>query len=157
MANQMTPRVSRESGLTLIEILMTILIMFVGAAGLIALQAATLASSRFARDLSAANTLVVSKAEELRLVTPVPTTAVVPACQTLLACPGTYNGTGEIVNEVGAVTTGGRFTRCWCATPDGTADLVVQVVVAWQDNDLAPTTCGSGGTHCARGTLRRAQ
>ncbi len=153
----MTHHATSESGLTLIEILMTILIMFVGAAGLIALQAATLASSRFARDLSTANSLVVSKAEELRLVTPIPTTTPVPACQTLYMCPGTYNGTGEVVNEAGTPTTGGRFTRCWCSATDGTTDFVIQVLVAWQDSDQTPTACGSGGTHCTRGTLRRAQ
>lgn len=153
----MTRRRSSQSGLTLIEILMTILIMFVGAAGLIALQAATLASSRFARDLSTANTLVVSKAEELRLVTPVPTTSACPAaaCSNLAPCPG--GSPGEVVNETGACTTGGRFTRCWCTTVDGSFDVVVSVVVAWQDNDQTPTACGQGGTHCARGTLRRAQ
>jgi Tfp pilus assembly protein PilV len=153
----MTPRHSSESGLTLVEILMTILIMFVGAAGLIALQAATLASGRFARDLSTANSLVASKAEELRLVNPIPTTTACPAttaCSTLLTCgaPGS-----DRVDESGSCNASGRFTRCWCVTPDGTIDFVVQVLVAWQDGDQTPTTCGASGTHCARGTLRRAQ
>jgi Tfp pilus assembly protein PilV len=145
----MTPRASTQAGLTLIEILMTILIMMVGAAGLIALQASTLASSRFSRDLTTANSLLLSKAEEFRLVTPVPTATNQAACQTLLTC----GGPGEVVNETGAGVTGGRFTRCWCAATDG-ADMVVTVLVAWNDSDQTPSAC-SGSTHCVRGSLRR--
>jgi Tfp pilus assembly protein PilV len=150
----MTRRRSRESGLTLIEILMTILIMMVGAAGLIALQAATMASSRFARDMTVASSLVISKAEELRLVTPVPTVTTTPtaACATLFSCTAPGN---EVVDETGANNATGRFTRCWCATTDGIA-TTVQVLVAWNDNGQPPATCG-GPTHCIRGSLRRKQ
>jgi hypothetical protein len=135
--------------MTLIEILVTLLIMFVGAAGLIALNGATMASGRFARDLTTANALLVSKTEEFRLVSPVPTTPIASGCQTLLTC----GGRGEVVDEAGAVVTGARFTRCWCAATEG-VDLVVTVLVAWNDNDQTPSACG-GATHCVRGSLRR--
>jgi Tfp pilus assembly protein PilV len=147
----MTRRANSQSGLTLIEILMTILIMMVGAAGLIALQAATMASSRFARDMTTANSLLLSKAEEFRLVNPIPTSTNQAACQTLLTC----GGPGEVVNETGQPTTGGRFTRCWCSAIDG-VDLVVTVLVAWNDSDQTPASC-TGATHCVRGQLRRRQ
>ena len=146
----MTARASSQSGMTIIEILMTLLIMMVGAAGLIALQGATLASGRFARDLTTANSLVLSKAEEFRIVTPVPTAPVTAACQTLLTCG---IGQGEVVDETGAQVTGGKFTRCWCAVTDG-VDVVVTVLVAWDDNNQTPSACG-GSTHCVSGTVRR--
>jgi Tfp pilus assembly protein PilV len=145
----MTPRADTQAGMTIVEILMTLLIMFVGAAGLIALHGATLASSRFARDLTTANSLVLSKAEEFRVVTPVPLTPGTAACQTLLTC----GGPGEVVDETGEAVTGARFTRCWCAVTTG-VELVVTVLVAWNDNDQTPTACG-GSTHCVRGSLRR--
>ncbi|MBI5481144.1 MAG: hypothetical protein HY906_19965 [Deltaproteobacteria bacterium] len=136
--------------MTIIEILMTLLIMMVGAAGLIALHGATMASGRFARDLTTANSLVLSKAEEFRLVTPLPATPVTAACQTLLPCG---LGRGEVVDETGAAVTGARFTRCWCGVTEG-VDLVVTVLVAWEDNGLTPSACG-GTTHCVRGSVRR--
>jgi Tfp pilus assembly protein PilV len=150
----MTRRRSSESGLTLIEILMTILIMMVGAAGLIALQAATVASSRYSRDLSVANSLVLAKAEELRLVIPIPTIPVRAECTALLG----PTAAGRRMDETGQEQlTSGRFYRCWSSVTETTTwgtDIVVTVLVAWNDNDQAPTSC-SAPTHCIRGSLRR--
>jgi len=136
--------------MTLIEILTTLFILMVGAAGLIALQAASLAGSRFSRDMAIANALVISKAEELRIVTPLPSTPVTGECASLLPCSG---GRGEVVDEGGQQAANGRFWRCWCSVTEGT-DIQLTVLVAWNDNGVTPTTCG-GATHCVQAGLRR--
>ncbi|HEY3358331.1 MAG TPA: prepilin-type N-terminal cleavage/methylation domain-containing protein [Polyangia bacterium] len=145
----MTTR-AREAGMTMIEVLVTLAIMMIGAAGLIGINAVTMASGRFARDLTSANALALSKAEELRIVTPIPALPSTAACTALLGCPG---APGEVVDETGAEASDGRFTRCWCGVPTGT-DLTLTVLVAWNDNNATPAAC-SGASHCVRVALRR--
>ena len=140
-----------EGGMTLVEVLVTLLLLLVGIGGLVALHAATTEAGRFARDTTTAATLALSKAEELRLVTPVPTGGGLAACTAVLPCSA---GAGEVVDDSGVPSGGGRFTRCWC-TLAAAPDQTLRVLVAWNDAGATPHSC-AGATHCVQMDLRRA-
>jgi type II secretory pathway pseudopilin PulG len=144
------------SGMTLVEVLVALVVLMIGTAGLIGINRAIMTSNSFARDLTTANALAASRLEELRVASPtIPVGAV--DCRSLLMC-GAVAATGADVDERGRSTgtSADRFRRCWCT--DGITvlpDVILNVRVAFHEEGGAPTTCG-GATHCVSMSMRRA-
>jgi len=111
----------REAGFTLIEVMVALMLTAVGTAGLLALYSVQTRASVYNRHSIEASELVQDQLE--RLLT--------------TEAPGSVTtGSQQHLDEKGAVTTSGMFTRTWTVTPQTEyCDLVV--TVSWSDDGVA--------------------
>src|SRR5678816_1125705 len=103
----------QEAGFTMIEVMVALMLTAVGTAGLLALYSVQTRASGYTRHSIEASELAQDQIERL-LAT---------------AAPGSVTtGSQQHLDERGAVTTSGMFTRTWTVTPQTEyCDLVVTV------------------------------
>ena len=116
-----------QGGFSLIDVLISIVVMTIGFAGLSAMQLVSLRTGQAARELSEATQLGRAKAEELGAVPqPLPAS---PAAGELLDARG-CRLTGDTRRFCQSPLPGARYTRSW--TYDPVADGY-SVNVSWKD------------------------
>ena len=118
-------RVLGDRGLGVVEVLASLTVFAIVAAGLAANSVATIRANRISRDLSAAAALAQDKLEQLRALDP----ASSPADLT----DGVKSDLANPLDEFGQ--TGGQFTRGWTVTRNvpATGVSLVVVEVSWTD------------------------
>lgn len=111
-----------QEGFTLIEILIALLILITGIAGVLTLQMVSVRATNFSRHATEAAVLGEEKLEELRVV---PVASIT-------------NGT-ETVDEQGVVDASGDgfYTRTWTITDNGDSIDIV-MVVSWLERGSDP-------------------
>ncbi|MGD9764843.1 MAG: hypothetical protein AB7V27_14105 [Candidatus Binatia bacterium] len=134
-------RIATESGLSLLEVLASVTVFALVAAGMGAQTIATIQANSSSRATTAAAALIQDKIEQLR--------ALDPAANPAALRPGTYSDP-QPLNEVGAA--GGRFTRSWTITADVPRRGLSQVVVAVSWKDPIPRTLQSTTFLCRTAT-----
>ena len=124
----MDQRVSRrparrgERGFTVVEVLIAMLVLVIGFAGILSLQLTAMRATSFSRHATEASVLAEDKMEELRTI-PVATLA---------------NG-NDTVDARGVPDALGLFTRAWTITTGG-ATTAVTVAVSWDEQGSEPYT-----------------
>jgi prepilin-type N-terminal cleavage/methylation domain-containing protein len=113
-----------ERGFTLIEVLIALLILMVGMAGILSLQLTSMKATSFSRHATEASSLAEDKVEELRTV---------PLNSVRFA-----NGTDQ-VDSRGVADAEGLFTRTWTIAP-GIETTIVNVSVSWTERGNEPYT-----------------
>jgi prepilin-type N-terminal cleavage/methylation domain-containing protein len=117
-------RVRRKSqgGFTLIEVLIAMLLLLVGVAGVLSLQLVSAKATSYSRHATEATIVAEDMMEELALIK----TSDLPA-----------GPTSDVVNAQAVPTAGGPYTRTFTAQPDGANPLIVhvRVVVEWFERD----------------------
>lgn len=126
MAEQLIAPAERtgERGFTLIEVLIALLILMVGMAGILSLQLTSMKATSFSRHATEASSLAEDKVEELRTV---------PLNSVRFA-----NGTDQ-VDSRGVADAEGLFTRTWTIAP-GIETTIVNVSVSWTERGNEPYT-----------------
>jgi hypothetical protein len=120
-------RCAQHRGFSLFDVLISIVVMTIGFAGLSAMQLVSLRTGQAARELSEATQLGRAKAEELGAVPPP-----LPASPTggeLLDARG-CRLTGDTRRFCLALLPGARYTRSWLYDP---AQSTYSVDVSWKD------------------------
>ena len=115
---------TEERGFTLIEVLIALLILMVGMAGILSLQLTSMKATSFSRHATEASSLVEDKVEELRTV---------PLTSARFA-----NGTDK-VDSRGVADAEGIYTRTWTLAP-GIETTIVNVSVSWTERGNEPYT-----------------
>lgn len=115
------PRRPAQAGFTMIEVMISILLTAIAAAGVIALYMVETRASGFSRHSTEAAVLAQDKMEQLR------TSSV------------TGTATQTTLNERGKVVTGGLYTRTYTVTPGAGFDEMV-VTVSWSEDGVSKTT-----------------
>lgn len=123
----MDQRVSRagrrgEEGFTVVEVMIAMLVLVIGLAGILSLQLTAIRATSFSRHATEASLLAEDKMEALRTV---------PAA-TLVAGTDTVNAGGMVDAE-------GLYTREWTITAGG-ATTAVTVAVTWSEQGSEPYT-----------------
>jgi len=113
-----------ERGFTLIEVLIALLVLMVGMAGILSIQLQSMKATSFSRHATEASSLAEDKVEDLRTVP--------------LNSPRFANGT-ETVDARGVVDPAGFYTRTWSIAP-GIETTIVNVSVAWSERGNEPYT-----------------
>jgi prepilin-type N-terminal cleavage/methylation domain-containing protein len=117
-----------QAGMTLIEVMISLLLGTIGLLGMLMLVLSLSAGSLFSRQLTEASVLAQSKAEEL--VSSVGVTLTTPA-------DGDYpSGSPESLDAYGRVAQAGPYQRRWNYSPwsdAGGSRRRVTVTVRWQD------------------------
>jgi len=130
-----TSRARRSRGMTLIEVLISLLLGTVGLLGMLVLVLSLATGSNFSRQLTEASVLGQSKLEELVSMTGVTLTS--PA-------NGIYPATPEQIDAYGRPNAGGAYTRTWeYTTPPADAAGTrrrITVRVTWNDARGNPHT-----------------
>ena len=126
MAEQLIAPAERtgERGFTLIEVLIALLVLMVGMAGILSLQLTSMKATSFSRHATEASSLAEDKVEELRTV---------PLNSVRFA-----NGTDQ-VDSRGVADAEGLFTRTWTIAP-GIETTIVNVSVSWTERGNEPYT-----------------
>lgn len=118
----MKKRRPREEGFTVVEVLIALLVLVIGFAGILSLQLTAMKATSFSRHATEASILAEDKMEELRTI-PI---AVLT------------NGT-DTVDARGVVDDAGAYTRAWTITP-GTETTAVTIRVTWSEQGTEPYT-----------------
>ena len=113
-----------ERGFTLIEVLIALLVLMVGMAGILSLQLTSMKATSFSRHATEASSLVEDKVEDLRTVS--------------LTSARFVSGTDQI-DARGVADANGLYTRTWTITP-GTETTVISVSVTWTERGGDPYT-----------------
>jgi len=113
-----------ERGFTLIEVLIALLVLMIGMAGILSLQLTSMKATAFSRHATEASSLAEDKVEDLRTV---------PLNSARFA-----NGT-DTVDSRGVADANGLYTRTWTITP-GAETTIVTVSVAWTERGAEPYT-----------------
>ena len=113
-----------ERGFTLIEVLIALLILMVGMAGILSLQLTSMKATSFSRHATEASSLAEDKVEELRTV---------PLNSVRFA-----SGTDQ-VDSRGVADAEGLYTRTWTIVP-GIETTIVNVSVSWTERGNEPYT-----------------
>jgi type IV pilus assembly protein PilV len=108
-----------QSGFTLVEVLVALLILGIGLVGILGLHRSSATASGYSRRATEAAILAEDKLEELRTI---PTTAIV--------------NDQDQVDASGIANDEGLFTRTWDITWAGTLGTLV-VTVGWEEADGA--------------------
>ena len=126
MAEQLIAPAERtgERGFTLIEVLIALLILMVGMAGILSLQLTSMKATSFSRHATEASSLAEDKVEDLRTV---------PLSSARFA-----DGTDK-VDSRGVADAEGLFTRTWTIAP-GIETTIVNVSVSWTERGNEPYT-----------------
>lgn len=127
-----TMRVATQQGLSLIEVLASVTLFAIVAAGMGVQTIATIQATSASRATTAATALIHDKFEQLR--------ALDPAANPAALQPGTYNDPSPL-NEVGGA--GGGFSRGWTIAADVPRRGLAQVVVTVSWKDPIPRTLRS--------------
>ena len=113
-----------ERGFSLIEVLIALLVLMVGMAGILSLQLTSMKATSFSRHATEASSLVEDKVEDMRTVA--------------LTSARFASGTDQ-VDARGVADANGIYTRTWTITP-GTETTVVSVSVTWTERGGDPYT-----------------
>ena len=125
MAEQLiAPGDDNQRGFTLIEVLIALLVLMVGMAGILSLQLTSMKATAFSRHATEASSLAEDKVEELRTV---------PLSSARFA-----SGSDQ-VDSRGVADAAGLYTRTWTITA-GTDNTIVNVSVAWTERGNEPYT-----------------
>lgn len=124
MAEQLTEPRQGERGFTLIEVLIALLVLMIGMAGILSLQLTSMKATAFSRHATEASSLAEDKVEDLRTVP--------------LDSARFVNGT-DIVDSRGVADANGLYTRTWTITP-GAETTIVTVSVSWTERGAEPYT-----------------
>jgi prepilin-type N-terminal cleavage/methylation domain-containing protein len=103
-----------EGGFTIIEILIALLVLLIGMAGVLSLQLTSVEATSFSRHATEASVLAEDKMEQLRTVPLAVLT----------------DGTDQ-VDARGVIDAEGLYTRTW--TIDGASPRRVEVTVSWSE------------------------
>ena len=118
----MKRRRTQQDGFTVVEVLIALLILVIGFAGILSLQLTAMKSTSFSRHATEASILAEDKIEELRTI-PMPALA---------------DGT-DTVDARGVDDDAGLYTRTWTVVP-GTSTTTVTVAVTWNEQGSEPYT-----------------
>lgn len=123
-----TPSVVRlrgTVGFTLVEVMASLAVFGIGAAGLVGVSIGVVRYNRVSHGLSIATALAQDEIEQLRALDP----STNPAALTV----GTHQDANNPITSVG--TSGGRFTRSWSVTRNAPVPGIATVIVnvAWTD------------------------
>jgi prepilin-type N-terminal cleavage/methylation domain-containing protein len=124
VAEQLIEPQRREEGFTLIEVLIALLVLMVGMAGILSLQLTAMKATGFSRHATEASSLAEDKVEDLRTVP--------------LTSPRFATGSDQ-VDARGVVDNTGLYRRTWTITPQ-TDTTIVTVSVAWDERGGEPYT-----------------
>lgn len=113
-----------QRGFTLIEVLIALLVLMVGMAGILSLQLTSMKATAFSRHATEASSLAEDKVEDLRTV---------PVNSARFA-----SGSDQ-VDARGVADQAGLYTRSWTVAP-GTDTTVVTVSVSWTERGSEPYT-----------------
>ena len=114
MAEQLTEPRQGERGFTLIEVLIALLVLMVGMAGILSLQLTSMQATAFSRHATEASVLAEAKMEELR------------------ATPATVLDSGDDrVDARGEQDAAGLFERIWTIAPG--PPITMSVTVNWRE------------------------
>jgi type IV pilus assembly protein PilV len=113
-----------QQGFTLIEVLIALLVLMVGMAGILSLQLTSMKATAFSRHATEASSLAEDKVEDLRTV---------PLNSARFA-----TGSDQ-VDARGVQDADGLYTRSWTITP-GTDTTVINVSVSWIERGNEPYT-----------------
>jgi type IV pilus assembly protein PilV len=119
-----TARRGGEQGFTVIEVLIALLVLMVGMAGILSLQLTSMKATAFSRHATEASSLAEDKVEDLRTV---------PVNSARFA-----SGSDQ-VDARGLADESGLYTRTWTITPR-TDTTVVTVSVSWNERGAEPYT-----------------
>jgi prepilin-type N-terminal cleavage/methylation domain-containing protein len=124
VAEQLIEPRRAEEGFTLIEVLIALLVLMVGMAGILSMQLTSMKATGFSRHATEASSLVEDKVEELRTVP--------------LTSARFVNGNDQ-VDARGVPDATGLYRRSWTITPQ-TDTTIVTVSVAWDERGGEPYT-----------------
>lgn len=126
MAEQLSEPAGRadQQGFTLIEVLIALLVLMVGMAGILSLQLTSMKATGFSRHATEASSLAEDKVEDLR---------------TVPLNSARFTSGSDQVDARGVASQDGLFTRTWTITPR-TDTTVVTVSVAWSERGGEPYT-----------------
>jgi type IV pilus assembly protein PilV len=124
VAEQLNPPGDDQRGFTLIEVLIALLILLVGMAGVLSLQLTSMKATSFSRHATEASSLAEDKVEDLRTVP--------------LTSPRFASGTDQ-VDSRGVADPDGLYTRSWTITP-GAETTIITVSVSWSERGNEPYT-----------------
>lgn len=124
MAEQLIARRRGEEGFTLIEVLIALLVLMVGMAGVLSLQLTSMKATGFSRHATEASSLAEDKVEDLRTV---------PVNSARFA-----SGRDQ-VDARGVADPDGLYIRTWTITPQ-TDTTIITVAVAWNERGGEPYT-----------------
>ena len=124
MSRSRLQRSGEEGGFTLIEVLIALLVLLVGMAGILSLQLTSMKATSFSRHATEASSLAEDKVEDLRTVA--------------LDSVRFANGTDQ-VDARGVADADGPYTRSWTISP-GADTTIVNVSVSWTERGDEPYT-----------------
>jgi type II secretory pathway pseudopilin PulG len=130
---------TREAGLSTVEILAGIAIFALVAAGSMVLSIGSMKATTTSRQATAAATLIYDKVDQLRSLDPAASPADLAA--------GTHSDPLNPLTENGQ--TGGRFTRTWSVSEDSPEIGLSEVVITVQWDDYGPRSV-RGTTYVCR-------
>ena len=108
-------RRGQQGGFTVVEVLIALLVLLIGMAGMLSLQLTAMKATGFSRHATEATTLAEDRLEYLRT-----------------APVASLTSGSDQVNSQGDVVSTGLFTRTWTVTP-GTELTTITVAVTWQE------------------------
>ena len=108
-------RRGQQGGFTVVEVLIALLVLLIGMAGMLSLQLTALKATGFSRHATEATVLAEDRLEYLRT-----------------APVASLTSGSDQVDAAGVLVDTGLYTRTWTVTP-GTDTTTVTVEVAWQE------------------------
>jgi type IV pilus assembly protein PilV len=118
------PRDRSQQGFTMIEVLIALLVLMVGMAGILSLQLTSMKATGFSRHATEASSLIEDKVEDLRTVP--------------LTSPRFATGSDR-VDARGVADSTGLYNRTWTITPQ-TDTTIITVSVEWNERGGEPYT-----------------
>src|SRR5690349_24157185 len=115
MMRRLDKKQRQQGGFTVVEVLIALLVLLIGMAGMLSLQLTAMKATGFSRHASEATVLVEDRLESLRT-----------------APEASLTDGSDQVNAGGDVDATGLFARTWTITP-GADTTTVTVSVTWQE------------------------
>ncbi|HUS64955.1 MAG TPA: prepilin-type N-terminal cleavage/methylation domain-containing protein [Kofleriaceae bacterium] len=115
MKRRLDRRQRQQGGFTVVEVLIALLVLLIGMAGMLSLQLTAMKATGFSRHATEATVLTEDRLESLRT-----------------APVASLTDGSDQVDAAGNADATGLFTRTWTITP-GTETTTVTVSVAWQE------------------------
>lgn len=105
-----------EQGFTLIEVLIALLLLLIGVAGVLSLQMVSMRATSYSRHATEATIVAEDKMEELMLV----------------EAADIIHGDSDIVDSQGVDAADGDYNRSWTAVvPETPGTIAIEVTVQW--------------------------